>query len=54
MDSAGRYMRNFTEEDIYELAGSVEGLEITELWYSADTLSRNDFRWLNIIAVKHQ
>ena len=54
IDSAGRYMRNFTEEDIYELAGSVEGLEITELWYSADTLSRNDFRWLNILAVKHQ
>ena len=54
IDSAGRYMRNFTEEDIYELVGSVEGLEIKELWYSADTLSRNDFRWLNIIAVKDE
>jgi hypothetical protein len=36
------------------LADSIEGLETTELWYSADTLSRNDFRWLNMIAVKHQ
>ena len=51
-DEAGRYLRDFTEEDIRDLTGTVTGLQIRELWYTEDTLKRNDFKWLNAIAVK--
>ena len=50
IDEAGRYMRNFTEEEIRELVDSVPGLLIRELWYTEDTLQRSNFRWLNVIA----
>ena len=52
VDEAGRYLRNFTEEEMRKLTGTVPGLQIRELWYTQDTLKRNDFRWLNIIAVR--
>ncbi len=52
MDAAGRYMKNFTEEDVQELADMAEGLRISELWYTDDTLSRRDFKWLNVIMSK--
>ena len=51
-DNSGRYMRNFTEEELRKLICTVSGLEVKELWYTDDTLSRRDFRWLNVIAVK--
>jgi len=49
-DEEGRYMRDFTEEDIRELISYVEGLTIKEYWYTDDILNRRDFRWLNVIA----
>lgn len=51
-DAAGRYFRNFNEEDIRELINNTAGLRLSELWYTDDTLSRRDFRWLNVIAEK--
>ena len=51
-DAAGRYFRNFNEEDIRELINKTAGLRLSELWYTDDTLSRRDFRWLNVIAEK--
>ena len=51
-DAAGRYLRNFNEEDIRELINKTAGLRLSELWYTDDTLSRRDFRWLNVIAEK--
>lgn len=52
LDDSGRYIRNFTEEDIREIANSVEGLRIVELWHTRDTLSRKGFKWLNVIFIK--
>ncbi len=52
LDDAGRYMRNFQKEDIQELSDMAEGLRIVELWYTEDSLSRKDFKWLNVIIVK--
>ena len=51
-DAAGRYLRNFNEEDIRDLINKAAGLRLSELWYTDDTLSRRDFRWLNVIAEK--
>lgn len=51
-DAFGRYMNNFTEKDVHELADNAEGLQLAELWYTEDTLSRRNFKWLNVIAVK--
>lgn len=50
IDEVGRYMRNFTEEEIREMVDIVPGLLIKELWYTEDSLQRNDFRWMNVIA----
>lgn len=52
IDEAGRYLRDFTEDDICELVIIVPGLQIKELWYTEDSLNRNGFRWLNVIAVR--
>ena len=52
IDEEGRFFRNFTEEDVNSLTGIAEGLQIKELWYTEDTLKRNDFKWLNVIALK--
>lgn len=51
-DDQGRYLRNFTEEDIHELIKSGGQLRIEELWYTEDKLSRNNVKWLNVIIVK--
>ena len=51
-DAAGRYLRNFNEEDIRDLINKAAGLRLSELWYTDDTLSRRGFRWLNVIAEK--
>lgn len=51
-DAAGRYMRDYTSEEIEALINTVPGLKIREIWYTEDTLSRRDFKWLNIIAVR--
>jgi 2-polyprenyl-3-methyl-5-hydroxy-6-metoxy-1,4-benzoquinol methylase len=51
-DAAGRYFRDFNEEDIQELINRTAGLRLSELWHTDDTLSRRDFRWLNVIAEK--
>ena len=48
-DEAGRYFRNFTEEDITGFARKNENLKIVELWYTEDKLARDSFRWMNVI-----
>ncbi|MBQ6621445.1 MAG: class I SAM-dependent methyltransferase [Mogibacterium sp.] len=47
-DEKGRYMRNFTEEEILQLMRGA-GLEVPECWSTADTLDRGGFRWVNAI-----
>ena len=48
-DEDGRFLANYSEEEIRSLVDASEGLRIVRLWYTADELSRNDFRWLNAI-----
>ena len=48
-DASGRYMRNFTEDEIRDLVRASGMLGIRELWYTEDSLSRTGFRWLNAI-----
>ncbi len=54
IDASGRYMKNFTEEDVKELADMEEGFKIAELWYTEDTLSRRGFKWLNVIVISNR
>lgn len=49
LDEQGRYLRNFTEKDIHEIIDRHSELEIREIWYTEDKLSRDTFRWMNVI-----
>lgn len=51
-DEQGRYLRNFTEEDVHEIINRHGELEVRELWYTEDKLARNSFRWMNVIIIK--
>lgn len=51
-DGVGRYLRDFTEEDIRNLLDNATGVNIKEIWYTNDSLDRRDFKWLNFIAVR--
>lgn len=51
-DEQGRYLRNFTEEDVHEIINRHSELEIKELWYTEDKLLRDSFRWMNVIITK--
>ena len=48
-DRYGRYLRNFKESDIHELLARHQELELRELWYTEDKLTRDSFRWLNAL-----
>jgi hypothetical protein len=52
LDEEGRYFRDYQEDDIYDLVNMCKGLEFKELWYSDDSLARNGFRWINVIATR--
>ena len=49
LDEQGRYFRNFTEEDVHEIITQHGEFELKELWYTEDKLSRDSFRWMNVI-----
>ena len=51
-DRYGRYLRDFEERDIHELLARHQELELKELWYTEDKLSRDTFKWLNTLIVK--
>lgn len=51
-DEEGRYFRDFQGGDICELVNLCKGLDIKELWHTEDSLARDDFKWLNVIAVR--
>lgn len=51
-DEEGRYLKDFMEEEVRGLVSMVSGLQIRELWYTEDKLLRNNFKWLNVIAVR--
>ena len=53
-DSYGRFFRDFEEADIHELLSRHQGLSLRELWYTKDKLSRDTFKWLNILVVKDE
>ena len=44
-DEAGRYLRNFTEEELREMINTIAGLKASELWFTEDTMHRSNFRW---------
>ena len=49
LDEQGRYLRDFTEEDVHKIITRHGEFELRELWYTEDKLSRNSFRWMNVI-----
>ena len=49
LDEQGRYLRNFTEEDVREIINRHSELEVRELWYTEDKLARDTFKWMNVI-----
>lgn len=51
-DECGRYMRGFSENDIKKLTSYCEGLNVREVWYTQDKLSRRSLKWLNILMVR--
>ena len=48
-DDKGRYMRNYTENELGEKLESV-GMEVMETENSGDLLGRNQFKWINVFA----
>ena len=48
-DEKGRYMRNFTGEELRERLEKT-GMQILETGVTADKLGRDAFRWMNIFA----
>lgn len=48
-DDKGRYMRNFTEDELVEKLKTA-GLEVLEVNRTTDSLGRKEFQWLNIFA----
>ena len=51
IDSNGRFMRNFDEDELCGLLGDA-GFEVKEVWKTEDGLGRDDVVWLNVIAYK--
>ena len=45
----GRYFTDFNEEFINRILSENNEYQLMELWYTSDTLDRNDFRWLSFI-----
>ena len=50
-DDKGRFMRNFTEDEICGLMEEA-GFTVKEVWYTDDGLGRSDVKWVNVIALK--
>ena len=48
-DIYGRYFTGITEQELREFVTAENELKITEIWYSADALQRDDVSWINII-----
>lgn len=51
-DRYGRYLRDFEESDIHELLTRHQELSLKELWYTEDKLTRDTFKWLNVLIMK--
>ena len=49
-DEEGRYIRNFTREEIVKLLEQ-KGFEVKEIWQTADKLGRSNLKWINLIAL---
>lgn len=54
LDKQGRYLRDFTEEDVHKIINRHGELEVRELWYTEDKLARDTFRWMNVIVALKQ
>ena len=50
-DDKGRYMRNYTEDELLTKLKAA-GLEVLEADHTGDSLGRTEFRWLNVFAKK--
>lgn len=52
-DEKGRYMQNFTEEELAELLQRAE-IEIVEEWDSPDKMDREGLWWINVVGVRNR
>lgn len=50
-DEKGRFMRNFTEDELKEWFDRA-GTEVVESWCTGDQLDRTGFCWINMIGIK--
>lgn len=50
-DEKGRYMRNFTEDELKEWFNRA-GIAVAESWWTGDQLDRTGFCWINMIGIK--
>lgn len=50
-DDKGRYMRNFTFEELAALL-AVSNVTIVEQWATEDKMAREGFCWINVIGIK--
>ena len=50
-DEKGRYMRNFTENELRNFLSSAS-IRIVERWSTVDQLNREGFHWINIVGIK--
>ena len=52
LSNDGRFYENYSEDFIRKTVKKIPGLSLQELWFSKDTLERNNFRWMNFIILK--
>ena len=51
LDEKGRYMRNFTEDELKGLFDGA-GIAAVDCWDTGDQLNRTGFWWINMIGIK--
>lgn len=52
IDNYGRYFKDFEETDIHELLARHPELKLKEIWYTEDKLTRDTFKWLNVLIMR--
>lgn len=51
-DNNGRFFTDFSEEKVQQIVAKSTAFIVTESWESGDALSRDEFRWTNLILKK--
>lgn len=50
-DDKGRFMRNFTEDEL-KVFLDASGVRVVDEWSTGDQLNREGFHWINIVGIK--